>query len=66
MTSLDVRNFRQDLVNLINSYDIPAEVKRLVIDEVRTAVVELANTEVINDLANQKTNEICKDESDSE
>lgn len=66
MTSLDVRNFRQDLVNLINSYDIPTEVKRLVIDEVRTAVVELANTEVINDLANQKTNEICKDESDSE
>lgn len=43
MLDIEIRQFRDDLLNLINSTALPLEVKRLVIMEVSKAVTEASD-----------------------
>lgn len=46
-TNLQIREFSQNIINYINSVDIPMEVKRLVIKDIYTQI-EIEASKVIN------------------
>lgn len=68
MTDIEIRQFREDLISLINSTVLPLEVKRLVLIEVSKAVTDAADNfiksqkeKVIEQLANQSEQEVVED-----
>lgn len=53
-SNLVVRNFKNGIVNAINSADIPIEVKRLVVKDILTELTELADAEVTKALQEEQ------------
>ena len=54
MEDLKIRLFRQDLVQYINSVDLPMEVKRLVLKDVYNEVSDVTETIIKSELDKQK------------
>ena len=65
MTDLEIRQFRDDLLELINTTKLPLEVKRLVLFEVSKAVSE-ASDNYINSQKQSIIEQLQKGEQDAE
>lgn len=61
---LKIREFRNDLIKLINATEIPLEVKRLVINEVQKIVTEAADNYIASQ--QQKEAEEAKEDDNTE
>ena len=60
--NLEIRKFREKIVNDINESELPIEVKRLVLKEVMSVVNETADNEIAKEqeMLTQKANEEVK------
>lgn len=65
--NLEIRKFRQKIVNDINEAELPIEVKRLVLKEVMSVVNETADNEIAKEqeILTQKANEEVKTDEQS-
>lgn len=54
MDDLKIRMFRQDLVNYINSVELPIEVKRLVVGEIQSLITKESEMIIRQQIENQK------------
>lgn len=64
MKSIDIVQFKCDLTNYINTSELPAEVKRMVISDIYKQVSEEAKREITKQIE-EKENENVSEESDS-
>lgn len=51
MNSLEIREFEQSIVNLINSCSLPMEIKRLIVNDIAEQVNEATNNQINAELA---------------
>lgn len=51
MNSLEIREFAQSIVNLINSCSLPMEVKRLIVNDIARQVNEATTNQINAELA---------------
>lgn len=61
---LKIREFRNDLIKLINATEIPLEVKRLVVNEVQKIVTEASDNYIASQ--QQKEAEEAKEDDNTE
>lgn len=74
MIDIEIRQFRDDLLNMINSTQLPIEIKRLVIAEISTVVSQASDNFIneqtqsviaqLNDENNKHESPIEKEEND--
>lgn len=64
MKSIDIVQFKCDLTNYINTAELPAEVKRMVISDIYKQITEEARQEIAKQIE-EKENENVSEESDS-
>jgi len=55
--NLKIRQFEDDLVNLINSNDLPIEVKRIILQDVLQIVENKANEIILKELSSEPITE---------
>ena len=58
--NLEIRMFREKIINTINETELPIEVKRLVLKEVMSVVNETADNQIAKEQEMLKTNEEVK------
>lgn len=57
MSNLQIREFSQNIINYINSVDLPIEVKRFVIKDIYTQV-EIESGRIVNEEIKEKEREV--------
>lgn len=64
MNSLEIREFAQSIVNIINSCSLPMEIKRLIVNDIAEQVNEATNNQINAELAErnrEKESEVSAD-----
>lgn len=64
MNSLEIREFEQSIVNLINDCGLPIEIKRIIVNDIAVQVNRAADNQINIELAErnkEKESEVSKD-----
>lgn len=64
MNSLEIREFEQSIVNLINDCGLPIEIKRLIVNDIAEQINRAADNQINVELAERnkaKESEVSKD-----
>ena len=64
MNSLEIREFEQSIVNLINDCGLPIEIKRIIVNDIAGQVNRAADNQINVELAErnrEKESEVSKD-----
>lgn len=64
MNNLEIREFEQAIINQINQYPLPLEVKRLIVENICVQVNEVTNKQIQVELAERSSKEESEVESD--
>lgn len=54
MKNREIRNLETDLLNTINAYDLPYELKRIVLEKIALQCERESNKEIINETITEK------------
>ena len=64
--NLKIRVMRKSLADMLNSFSLPIEVKRMVLDDILKEVNQIAEQQIQKEIEEQKTAEESKESEDEE